>query len=308
MKDIIITVFTPTYNRRETLFKLYQSLLNQTYEHFEWIIIDDGSTDGTKDEVNKWIQEDKIDIVYVAQSNNGKHIAMNRAVEIARGNYFTTVDSDDYLTENALKILLDAWNDIPEERHTDYISVKSNCFDTETGECLGPIFRDGFFDCNYLDARYRFKINAEMQSLSRIEALREYPNPNILGGPQNGGLRYYPETIWQDLAARKYITRFISASTCGYRRNSSESLLGRGKKYNRFNENIYLWKHIINDNFDYFLCMPKEFLKAFIGVTMDSLFAKKSISSNLKDLNSPLKRTVGALLVPAGYVAFLIKK
>lgn len=307
MNEKKISVFTPAFNRMGTLPQLYESLVEQTYKNFEWIIIDDGSTDGTEELVNSWIIERRIDIVYKKQSNNGKHIAMNNAVSLATGYFITVVDSDDFLKKEALKILIDAWNEIPREEWKSFISVKSNCFDIYTGESLGPSFKNGFLVCNYLDARYKFKVNAEMQSLIRIEALREYPNPNILGGYQNGGLRYYPETIWQDLAARKYLTKFISESTCGYRMDSSESLLGRGKKYNRYRENFYLWKHIINDNSDYFWYSPKEFFKAYVGFSMDLFFNHYSIKNSLGEVDSICKQIICVLFIPLGYVAYLIK-
>ena len=308
MNEYKISVFTPSYNRAHTLPKLYTSLVAQTYSNFEWIIIDDGSNDNTEELVQKWIEEEKIRIIYKKQSNNGKHIAMNYAVAIASGEFFTIVDSDDYLREDALEILMGAWEEIPQKEWGNYIAIKANCFDTQTGMNLGPSFMNGSLVCNYLDARYKHRVNAEMQSLIRIEALKEYPNPNILGGAQNGGLRYYPETIWQDLAARKYLTKFITTPTCGYRTDSSESILGRGKKYNRSRENIFLWKHIINDNSDYFWNAPKEFVKANIGVSMDTLFNESSLFCMLKDINTLKKRIICFCFIPLGYIAYLIKK
>lgn len=308
MEDKLISVFTPSYNRASTLPMLYSSLVSQTYKNFEWIIIDDGSTDDTKNLVESWINENTINIRYFFQDNNGKHIAMNNAVNKAKGFFFTTVDSDDFLDSKALEILINAWNEIPEIDWNHFISVKSNCFDTNSGECLGPVFGSGQLVANYLDARYKLKINVEMQSMSRTEALKEYPNPNITGGQKNGGLRYYPETIWQDLAARKYKTKFISETTCGYRTDSPETLLGRGKKYNRYRENFHLWKHIINDNSDYFWYSPKEFIKSYIGISMDSFFNKYSISKMIGGINTIPKRIICILFIPLGYIAYLIKR
>ena len=100
-----ITIFTPTYNRAYTLKKLYDSIVVQDYSAIEWIIVDDGSSDSTKELVTSFIEENKIDIKYFYQENSGKHIAINRGVEEAQGELFFIVDSDDYLTKDALNII-----------------------------------------------------------------------------------------------------------------------------------------------------------------------------------------------------------
>lgn len=103
----MITVFTPTYNRGKFLIKLYSSLCKQNYDDFEWIIIDDGSTDQTENIINKFIMENKIKkIKYFKQKNSGKHVAFNMAIDKAKGDLFICVDSDDLLVENALNTIL----------------------------------------------------------------------------------------------------------------------------------------------------------------------------------------------------------
>lgn len=305
---MMISVFTPTYNRGKTLPQLYESLKNQSYKNFEWIVVNDGSTDNTEELVENWIHEGVINIQYITQSNNGKHIAMNRAVAIAKGDFFTTVDSDDMLLDDGLEILINAWHSVPDEEFEEIASIKTECIDLSTGKKLGPSFKNGMIICNYLDARYKKKINYEMQSLTRVEVLKEFPNPEILGGPSGGGLRFYPETIWQDRAARKYLTIFLDKPTFKYRTDSSESLLGRGKKYNRYRENIYLWAHIINDNFDYFIYEPKEFLKALVGISMDGRFNKLGFRGTISIVNGILKKILVSMFYPVGVVFYYIKR
>jgi len=99
----MITVFTPTYNRRERLRNLYESLKSQSYQDFEWVIVDDGSTDDTLKYLEKIQRENAISIRFISQSNSGKHIAFNKGIELARGSMFICVDSDDTLVKNALE-------------------------------------------------------------------------------------------------------------------------------------------------------------------------------------------------------------
>lgn len=99
----MITIFTPTYNRKALLQELKKSLDKQSDIDFEWIIIDDGSIDDTDQEVNQWTKNTKYPIRYYNQKNSGKHIAFNKAVEMANGDIFICVDSDDQLIQNAIE-------------------------------------------------------------------------------------------------------------------------------------------------------------------------------------------------------------
>ena len=108
----MITVLTPTYNRASLLINLYQSLTKQDFDDFEWVIVDDGSTDTTTDIVDKFIQERKIVITYIQQLNGGKHKALNRGVKEAKGKLVLIVDSDDSLPNESLSIIYNHYVDI----------------------------------------------------------------------------------------------------------------------------------------------------------------------------------------------------
>lgn len=101
-----LTIFTPTYNRAYLLPRLYNSLLAQKNKNFEWIIIDDESSDDTQNVVNAFLLNDnEFPIIFESQKHGGKHRAINRALEIAQGDFFFIVDSDDYIVENAVELL-----------------------------------------------------------------------------------------------------------------------------------------------------------------------------------------------------------
>lgn len=113
-----ITIFTPTYNRSYTLKKLYHSLVAQTNKNFEWLIVDDGSTDETVKMIKEFINEKKIIIRYHFQENSGKASAHNYGVKMTNTELFTCVDSDDYLSKNAVDVILSTWDSI-----TDAIGI-----------------------------------------------------------------------------------------------------------------------------------------------------------------------------------------
>ena len=110
-----ITVFTPTYNRAYILQQLYRSLQNQDYHDFDWLVIDDGSNDGTEQLIESWIAEDNsFEIRYYKQANGGKHRAINNALGKAKGRLFFIVDSDDWLTTDALSKIASWEQSLPE--------------------------------------------------------------------------------------------------------------------------------------------------------------------------------------------------
>lgn len=110
---MMLTVFTPAYNRAKTLPRLYESLLGQTCFDFEWLIVDDGSADETRSVVEGFTGEGKFPVRYVYKENGGKHTAHNRALEEARGEWFLCVDSDDLLSCTAVADVLAAAGEMP---------------------------------------------------------------------------------------------------------------------------------------------------------------------------------------------------
>lgn len=99
----MISIFTPTFNRRKLLSVLKDSIDEQNCTDFEWIIVDDGSVDGTREMVEEWLkQKPAYHLIYQYQENQGKHIAFNTAVRISKGEWIICVDSDDYLSKDAV--------------------------------------------------------------------------------------------------------------------------------------------------------------------------------------------------------------
>lgn len=107
-----LTIFTPTYNRGYILPELYKSLCNQTSQCFKWLIVDDGSSDNTRELVKSWITENKISITYIYQKNQGKMQAHNTGVLSCDTDLFLCVDSDDYITENTVDDIINIDSDL----------------------------------------------------------------------------------------------------------------------------------------------------------------------------------------------------
>lgn len=105
-----ITVFTPAYNRADLLKRCYESMCRQTNKNFIWMIIDDGSTDNTKEVVDLWmLNNNGFEIQYYYKKNGGLHTAYNEAIEHIDTELCVCIDSDDYMPDNAIEIILDFW-------------------------------------------------------------------------------------------------------------------------------------------------------------------------------------------------------
>ncbi len=105
-----ITIVTATYNREQCLVECWKSLKAQTCTDFQWLIIDDGSTDNTKSVVDKFVVESpELCIDYVYKANGGKHTALNEAHKYIKGKYVMTLDSDDRLLPMAIELILKEW-------------------------------------------------------------------------------------------------------------------------------------------------------------------------------------------------------
>lgn len=153
-----ITVFTPTYNRGYILGVLYKSLCNQTYKDFEWLVVDDGSTDDTSQKLKQWKADGKISINYIFKENGGKHTAHNMATKLAKGELFVICDSDDYFTPEALYKISAAWKSFDKDTsiagligyrgQNDKMPLRGKRFPHEQGSCyLSDIFEQtGMFD------------------------------------------------------------------------------------------------------------------------------------------------------------------
>ena len=135
----VFTVFTATFNRARVLHRVYDSLRAQTFRDFEWLVVDDGSTDGTGALVAAWRAEADFPIRYRYQENRGKHVACNRAVAEARGRFFLTLDSDDACVPQALARLNRHWEEIPEREQPGFSAVTVLCMDV-AGRIVGDRF------------------------------------------------------------------------------------------------------------------------------------------------------------------------
>jgi glycosyltransferase involved in cell wall biosynthesis len=196
------TVLTPTYNRAHTLLRVYESLKRQTFRDFEWLIIDDGSTDNTKELVEKFQEDNFFHIHYFRQENAHKKTAFNRGVKEAKGQFFLTLDSDDEALPDALEIFNRHWCRIPENQREIFSAVTGLCV-TAQGKIVGDKFPEDVFDSDSLEVRYRYRNGGEKWGFHRTAVLRKFPFPENVQG-------FVPESVVWSAIASRYKTRFVN--------------------------------------------------------------------------------------------------
>lgn len=198
----MITIFTPAYNRVSTLERLYKSLQAQSRTDFEWLIIDDGSTDGTETAARKWLAEkNAFTIRYIKTKNGGKHRAINAGVKEARGEAFFIVDSDDCLPPRALERITEVFASVAKDvRFAGICALKA---DIGTKKALYNSAEAAGKDCSMLDIRYKYHIKGDMAEVFKTEVLKEYPFPCFEGE------KFLNEAVVWNKIAEKYIMRYI---------------------------------------------------------------------------------------------------
>lgn len=173
---IKFTVFTPTYNRAHTLPRLYESLKEQSFHDFEWLIVDDGSADGTAALVESWIEEDNFfEIILLKKENGGKPRAINFALPKAKGEYFIIMDSDDYLLPEALE-KFSAWCDeIASDGSFIGVGAAKGFSKEEYIKGVPPrVNEHGFIDATNLE-RAKYDLDADMVEAYKTELFKKFP-------------------------------------------------------------------------------------------------------------------------------------
>lgn len=206
------TVFTPTYNRAYIIENLYKSLWRQSFTDFEWIVVDDGSTDDTSSLFEKISKENNaFPIKYKKVENGGKHRAINIGLQLAEGELFFIVDSDDYITDDALSVIDSVEKSIPSEEKHKFAGV-CGLRGYSVDKIIGTTFEGEYLDITTLD-RQKLHINGDKSEVYYTDILKKYPFPKF----ENE--RFVTEcVVWDKISYDGYLLRFFNKITivCNY--------------------------------------------------------------------------------------------
>ncbi len=195
-----VSIITPTYNRAYTLKRLYDSLKNQTSKSFEWIVIDDGSKDETEKILKKFKDENYIRMRYIKQENKGKHVAVNKGIDMAEGKMTFIVDSDDYLIEDAVEIIIKKEKEISNKKCFSGM-VFNRGYDRNT--IWGKTFKGEYIDITKSEEE-KYNIKGEKVRIFYTEILKKNRFPEFKGE------KFLTEAVlWNRIASQGYKSRYF---------------------------------------------------------------------------------------------------
>lgn len=281
--------------------RVYESLKKQTFKQFEWVIVDDGSTDSTKDLVLKWIGESDcfFPIRYVWQENGHKKKAFNRGVIEANGHLLVPLDSDDEAVPSALARFAELWFDIDSELREFHSGVYCLCASPE-GEVIGDEFPSDLLDSNLLEITHRYRVSGEKWVAMRTDLLRSNPYPERLTG-------HVPESIVWNRISRKYTSRFVNEPLRIYH-SSPDSIMATGKDLMHY-QGHYEWTvEILNNELEWFWHNPLWFLKAAINNTRFRLGGAIDASDPRFSKLNCLQKFLVKLMFPAGFLRYIVDR
>jgi len=275
------TIFTPTYNRAHTLQRAYDSLHAQTLRDFEWLVIDDGSTDGTEALVAGWMKSVDFPLRYFRQDHGGKHMAHNLALKEARGYFFSCLDSDDALVPNSLERLAYHWNTIPESERAGFYAVDGLCCD-QYGKIVGDKYPIEPLDANISQLKYIYRLRGEKWGVGLTEIIRRYPFPEVALGT------YLPEGIvWQEIG-KKFKSRSVNEVVRIYYIDEAETGVTVAKKRSLGAHAMGRWHYytwLLNNDLEYFFKSPLPFVKAAIMLPFVAWTSRQTLADTFAGLN-----------------------
>ena len=291
MSDIRFTVFTPIYNRRHTIHRAFDSLMRQSCKDFEWLVIDDGSTDNVKEVIDDYAAQADFPVRYYYKENGGKHTASNMAYGLMTTPYFTVLDSDDALTDDAVEKMLAAWDAIPPADREQYWCIVGHCLNVYTQSIIGEPFPP-----NANAQTEPVHTVGDKTAALRTEIARQYPFP------EPDGTTFVTESVVWNRIDRDYRQYYINDFYKIVYPNEPDSLTAtwfRDHVQEGYVSN-FIWKQSVLN--DVGIHNVKEiytlFQYVFYGVT-----AKKKLREIVRGLEKPAYRIAAVLLYPPAKAA-----
>ncbi|HJQ10150.1 MAG TPA: glycosyltransferase family 2 protein [Gemmatimonadaceae bacterium] len=300
-----ITVFTPAFNRAHTLGRVFDSLVRQHSTLFEWLVVDDGSTDETTTVLADAIRIAPFNVRVVKQPNGGKHRAHNTAIQHARGELTVILDSDDELAPGAIEAIWEEWSAIPSGERNTFAGILAHSID-ESGSIVGAAFPRSPMDGKYFDLVASNVMIGEKLPCYRTDVLRRFPFPELAHSNA-----YVPEgVIWVEIG-KTYKLRCVNRSLRVYHRDAADktAIMNRyaAPESNSWGRMRFL-QAILNLGQADARRFPVLFAKAAAGYVRYGLHSGYSIDRQGKALESRTARALWLAAIPLGCAAFLFDR
>ena len=299
---IEVSVMTATYNRADTLHRVWNSLRNQTIRNFEWIIIDDGSTDHTGDVVDEFIAQSDFPITYLRQRNRGKHTAYNLFARYAQAPVYCSVDSDDEILPQCLERMLHHYRAIPEKERSGYAGIMCLA-QNQHGEPIGDSFWPEDFEDSLIGVLLRHKKLGDKGSLNRLETLHEFPFPEDVEQV------YLPESYHIHGYSTRYKTKFVNEVLIqpwtDPRADHLSHALAERKNDAGTAYGLLAWPKY---SMRFFGRNPRHFISVTSAYIAVALSCRKSLRHQFDQMGSFAGRALWVALIPLGFARYAYRE
>jgi glycosyltransferase involved in cell wall biosynthesis len=281
---------------------VYDSLRSQTFRDFEWLVIDNDSSDGTEALITSWQTEADFPIRYYRQPNRGLTVSWNRAVTEARGRFLLTLASDDSCVPETLERFLHHWETIPTEDRHRYSGVATLCV-LEDGELAGDRFPVSPLDSNALELRYRWKVGGEKWGIQRLDVMRRFPFPVI-----DGYLAYIPESIVWSAIAREYRERYVNEVLRVYWNDEPSSLARPKVPWTNAPGAALEARMFLDHDAAWFRYAPLQVFMKAARYARWSFHLGSSAVAQGRALGSPVGRLLWIAALPLGWLMYAVER
>lgn len=296
----LFTVFTPTFNRAHTIRRVYDALVRQTCRDFEWLVVDDGSTDPTSGLVQDLAAAAAFPVRYLRQAHRGKHVAFNAGVAAARGRLFLPIDSDDSCVPHALERFREHWDRIPAQERDRFTGVTALGADP-SGRVNGKRFPADVLDSDSRELVYRYGDRGDKWGFHRVEILRRYPFPELPGAS------FVPEGIVWSAIAAKFKTRFVNDVLLTIHASpSAGAQLSTARLSSGNAAALALWhRSTLNNDLRWFGAAPGRFLRTAAQYSRFSFDSRVGLRDQRRQLANAPAQLLWLVTVPLGAASSL---
>lgn len=301
-----VSVMTATYNRRDYLPLVFESLQRQTCTDFEWVVCDDGSTDATSDFIDSLRSRAHFEIRFLSNGANlGRHFAINYCAREARGRLVCTLDSDDQFMPGAVEWMKNTWESLSEDDRQRLCGIVAQKVVLHSGERMEPPHAIEGVECSFLDMPFRRGRWRENHKIIRADCFREFPFPEQYPGA------FFPETVgkWFPMG-RKYKARYYSHLTM--RHNLQSISIQRpdhkGLARRQWPIAAIASRTLLEQYFDYFWCRPITFFNHAARYACYGALSGVPIWKQFRDLKHWGQRAVYLALLPVGTWWYLCER
>ena len=303
MSEVKISIVTPSYNRAHTLSRVYESLKNQTFKDFKWIIMDDGSTDNTSELVKSFQAENLFEIDYFWNENQHKFITVFEGIKKVSSNYFMIVDSDDSYPNNALQNLFYEVEKITNQ--DEFISVMGLSQYTD-GKIVGHQYPNNGFDGSIFDMRYKYKVRGDKFGIFITKTYQQLLKNFDYSPYKNKG--YIPQAVFfNTYDANGLKTRFVNKVVRNYHLDDEDANSVSNTRFTGKNTFGLMegYRSFLNSYGSKLFGYPKALIRNLVGYHIYSLINNRSFS----EINNGLTnfKLLSTLIYPLSYLYYKLK-